>query len=76
MKTQDEIQRAHDMIVAILTGLAPKPDDVCGTALLQVAAVLCWSLGHDHPPAQGFKALLEQLEVAAADVGLKLERRR
>ncbi len=62
MKTQGEIQKAHDILVAIIVKEVPidvKPEQ---RKLLKAATdVLCWVLEHDHNKAFGANlALIEQ----------------
>lgn len=54
MKTELEIQRAHDILVEIILKRAPNPfEEDAMPFLLANAAVLCWILDHDHNPAFG-----------------------
>lgn len=56
-----EVQRAHDVLCAIVTGLL---DIGCNekekTIWAQAAGVLCWALGHEHNTA--FEDALAELE--------------
>jgi hypothetical protein len=51
MKTELEIQRAHDLLIGIVIGEAPnpfKPGSIEQECLTVACDVLCWVLGHDH----------------------------
>ena len=72
-----EIQKAHDMIVAII--LDDVPEEMHATeeqkqALAKMASVLCWVLHHDHNVA--FVDLMMQIEQIANDMGVVIERKK
>jgi hypothetical protein len=73
LRTQKEIQHAHDLLVGVIVGEAPielnKPNDI---SLRIAASVLCWVLHHDHNDA--FDKVLEDVEKRCADVGFHLTR--
>lgn len=50
MKTQAEIQEAHDRVVQTVLGDAPNPFEGENSKMLLIAAadVLCWVLEHEH----------------------------
>jgi hypothetical protein len=49
LRTPEEIQAAHDRIVAILTGQVPNPFGFQHLPTLQASVdVLCWILKHEH----------------------------
>lgn len=70
-----EIQRAHDLFIAIVTGEIPcpfagQPKDLMIAAL----DVLCWVLQHDHNPhmENNLRTLeqgLREMGIAAVDLG-------
>lgn len=71
MKTEREIQRAHDLLV----GIVLKDIDVGASAaqiaiIVQAASVLCWILNHEHNPA--FGNLLKATEAIALADGYEL----
>lgn len=70
LRSAEDVQKAHDRIVGILLGEAPRPEGVCLTALQQVATVLCWVLEHDHNDA--FAKLLARIEKEHAELGIVL----
>lgn len=74
MKSQAEIQRAHDLLVGIILGECPalvlrdkESKLVCGMA----AAAMCWVLEHDHNPA--FQNLIDDIQRKAAKHGYHFE---
>ncbi len=72
MKTQHEIQRAHDLIVPALTGEIALPLSSDDKKFWVITAnVLCWVLNHSHNLR--FKAELESLEQLAKDNGYHIE---
>lgn len=71
MRTQDEIQRMHDLIVGALIDV-PKgvlPEDIKKGLNLQ-ACVLCWVLQHDHNTE--FEDAIQLLERALMQCGYSL----
>ncbi len=83
--TRDDIQRAHDRLVAIVVG------EVYGSltawnpverqAMMEAASVLCWVLGHEHNPtfAQNLRKIDEWMKVngiVEVDVGTPIPRRK
>lgn len=73
MRTQEEIQRAHDLLVGFILAdedgpTAPVPDLILRTT----ASVLCWTLHHDHNEA--FASLLHNLEAVLGAAGIALTR--
>lgn len=77
MRTQAEIQRAHDLLVGVLLGEVPElePTQRRHKEVLSAAAsVLCWILEHDHNVK--FPRLLKDLEQAAKEYGYTVRARR
>lgn len=72
MRTEEEVIRAHDQLLAFILGeVVPiEPQDRERLALL--AQVLCWVLRHDHNT--GFEETLAQLTQAAAAAGMMLQK--
>ena len=63
MRSEFEIQRAHDLLRKIILGHARSPfeDDPAADELLRECAnVLCWILQHDHNTV--FASNLEKIE--------------
>lgn len=74
MKTEAEVQRAHDIMVAAILKEIPVPMTENDRKYLGAqASGMCWMLGHDHNPA--FAENLEKIERWAAENGYALERR-
>jgi len=49
MKSEAEVQRAHDMLIAVILGELPTPLNERNKLGLRAACdVLCWVLNHDH----------------------------
>lgn len=73
MRDQDELQRAHDMFVAILLGECPQLEVGPQTKeRIHIATdVLCWVLNHDHN--QAFAKNLAAIEDQARTAGYILE---
>jgi len=79
MKSQDEVTRAHDLMVGILLGQVPL--ELAGEdkrLAIATTDVLCWVLGHDHNQNFGnnltaFELLLEEMgyELAPMEGGIK-----
>lgn len=73
MKSELEIQRAHDLIVPVLLGdVKVKLDERAKLVMHAAADVLCWVLDHDHNDA--FAQNIEQLEQKLKEKGFILER--
>lgn len=73
MKTGDEIQRAHDLLVGIvldseLFDQLVNADDHQG--LICSLDVLCWVLGHDHNTS--FAQNIRKLELRLEALGIRL----
>lgn len=68
----EQIQRAHDMIVAILIGDVPNPisDPQSKQHLHAAADALCWVLCHDHNKTFGEN--LRKLEALLKERGYQL----
>lgn len=74
MRSQDEIQRAHDLLLGIILREIPRPKSaLLGVELSRLASVLCWVLGHEDNTA--FCELLENLERELEAMGFVLEKR-
>lgn len=74
-RSEDEVQAAHDRIIAILNREVPNPfeDDPKARLMLRAAAsVLCWIL--DHPDGQDFAENLLNIDEYLAERGLGLRR--
>lgn len=73
MKTEAEIQRAHDILLAVLLKDVPNPfkDEGSIKGLNAAASVLCWVLEHDHNPQ--FPKNLEQIERYLKERGYVLQ---
>lgn len=68
-RSLDEIQAAHDRIVAILLGDVPNPE--MGWILLKDAAnVLCWVLQHSHNTE--FQEILDAIDQRLGARGYRL----
>jgi hypothetical protein len=75
VKTQQEIQRAHDLLVGVILGDVPLGLPERTMALICVQAdVLCWLLEHDHDINDNvnFGECLKKVEAAALSSGYKL----
>lgn len=73
MKSRDDIQRAHDTLVAQVTGEVPFLFDESARLPMRAALdVLCWVLGHDHNVS--FAHVLENLDAGLRDLGYELKR--
>lgn len=71
MRDQDEVQRAHDLLVAVLLGEVPGLVDQKDEALIAAQAdVLCWVLNHAHN--ETFGGNLAKLVRAAERRGYEL----
>jgi len=74
MKTQEEIQQAHDILLAVLLGEVHVEIPIVSRHALHAAAdALCWTLGCKHNHA--FENNLRQLTKLAAQRGQLLTRR-
>jgi hypothetical protein len=74
MKTQEEIQAAHDKLIAFMNGKIPfkmSKDAPDPRAVAYACKALCWVLADDHPEAQHLDALLEFIDGWAARNALK-----
>jgi hypothetical protein len=74
MRDEREIQQAHDILVALVTGEIPieVPPSVVSKALASLD-VLCWALGHTHNPV--FGKILDKIQAEARGAGYVLEER-
>jgi hypothetical protein len=50
MRSEEEIQHAHDLLGAIVTGQIPCPPDAVIGNMKRMVTVLCWVLEHEHNP--------------------------
>lgn len=72
-----EVQRAHDILAAVILGEVPSPvegvrDEQILTALLRAQLdALCWVLKHDH--RNGFPKALADIETWLEERGFVLE---
>jgi hypothetical protein len=71
MRDYEEIQRAHDILKALVCGEI-QGVAVEGDAIHAALDVLCWALGHDHNPS--FATNLARLEQQIAEHGYVLNR--
>lgn len=76
MRSPDEVQRAHDVLVAVVTGEVPDPfpDEQSMVAARAGLDVLCWVLHHDHN--QTFARNLEAIVGALVAQGYVLSKER
>jgi hypothetical protein len=73
MKTQSDIQKAHDQLIAIILGEVPNPFPAGDTRFMQANCdVLCWLLGCEHNKT--FANNLAKAEAHLAAQGFVLER--
>ena len=73
MRTFDEVQRAHDMLVGIILGHIENPFIDRSSESLQAAAdVLCWILKHNHN--ETFAQNLLHIEDYCATNGIAITR--
>lgn len=72
MKTEAEIQKAHDILASIILGNVKglTLPSASKAAVHCAADVLCWVLGHDHNKTFGKN--LEALELAISKLGYEL----
>ena len=74
MRSQDELQRAHDLLHGIVLGEVPVGVPEADRPILVASLdVLCWALRHDHNPA--FAENLATFEEELARLGYVLEKR-
>lgn len=67
----DEVQRAHDKLVAIVLGEVPSPfPDEDETPIRAALDVLCWALNHTH--ADGFARTLNTIDTFLDQRGFRL----
>lgn len=71
----EELQKAHDTLIAIIRGDVPRVALSFGEEPLEklkrAADVLCWALGHNDPRV-GFEAELATIDAALEAVGWKM----
>ena len=68
MKTQNEIIRAHDVLVSILAGETTVPTEPEEKIILAAGLdALCWVLGHDHNPQ--FESNLDMIRGKLKEAG-------
>lgn len=73
MKTENEIQRVHDIIIAVIRKEVPTDLDFEEMDLLAAqGSALCWALGHDHKPARKFQRIIDEIEKALTKRGYVL----
>jgi hypothetical protein len=71
MKTEAEIQKAHDILVEIILNRVPNPFPPKTRELLMARMdVLCWALDHDHN--KSFEENLEKIQKFLAQLGYSL----
>jgi hypothetical protein len=73
LRSKQEIQAAHDRLVAIIVGDVPKPYENPHwlTSLRISASVLCWVLKHDHNSS--FAETLDEIDAFLAARGIVLQ---
>ncbi len=74
IRTETEVQRAHDILVGIILDEVPiemRATEEDKMKLSQYACILCWMLHHDHNTA--FAKLLADLEKIANQLGFVIE---
>lgn len=78
MRSEIEVQRAHDLLLGILLEEVPKPYDgpAMGAAISASAHVLCWVLEHDHDKEVSFKQLLELLDGRLKEMGYEFKEKK
>ncbi len=73
IRDKDDIQAAHDRLVAIVLGEVPAPVDArLHNSIIAALDVLCWVLEHDHN--ETFANNLKLIDKCLAEHGLKLHR--
>lgn len=73
MKTEEQVQRAHDLLLPVVMGDVPHElDDDVVRALHAAVDALCWVLGHDHNDA--FQMNLSALEDHLKSQGYRLRK--
>jgi hypothetical protein len=74
MRTEREIQRAHDLIVSLLTGTKDLRLEGANleklNLMIAAADALCWVLGHDHNDS--FRSNLQAIERLLAQEGIRI----
>ena len=68
MKSESEIQRAHDLLTSVIASGVMDPDHKDATIV--AASVLCWTLSHEHNFA--FGEFLQKLEAILRRHGIEL----
>ncbi len=74
MRTQDEIQKAHDCLIAFILGEAPEdlqaslPEEHEKT-IEAMATALCWVLDDGDQPGKNFAKLLAEIYAASEALG-------
>lgn len=72
MKSEKEIQRAHDVLIGVILREAKvEASEGDKQRLVACCNVLCWVLEHEHNP--GFAKLLGEVERAIYAAGYRLE---
>lgn len=73
MKSEEDCQMAHDILLAVVTGEVPfLQDPVAKESFAHMAGVLCWVLGHHH--STFFEECLAHIDAEAAKAGMALRR--
>lgn len=73
IRDEDEVQRAHDVLIAVILREIPSPFGDEERGLLMAAAnALCWVLRHDHNT--DFATNLKDIEDHIASLGGTLRR--
>jgi hypothetical protein len=72
VRSHDDLQHAHDLLVGIILHNVPFPDvGLTMRDLNLMAQVLCWALRHEHN--EQFQQMLERIERGVAEQGYALE---
>ncbi len=74
IRTETEVQRAHDILVGIILDEVPiemRATEKQKFQISQMTSVLCWVLHHDHKSA--FAELLADIEKTANELGIVIE---
>jgi hypothetical protein len=74
MKTKDEIQKAHDLLCALLLSDERPVDEITQADLECLVNAFCWVLQDGHPPAEHVQKLLDAITKNADELGVKFER--
>ena len=71
-RTEDEIQRAHDVLRALLCDVPVAMSENVQTEVTVALDVLCWVLGHEHN--ETFATNLQAVEDLIVQTGVMMKR--